>query len=299
MNFDKVRQERRLYSVWSVLGRSPTRGRMICPLPFHAHKNYTGSFAVLSSGEHGERWRCFGSCNLEGDVIDLIGYLRIPGYDPHDIKLVEKAWSLLDGNYEIQEIPPKPKKVTLAPDAWKLPLTDTIIEYAKARGLNSLTLEKFRVGEFLNRGQTFMSMPVFEEGELVCIKYRCVTEKIFFTAKGSRSAMLNFDAVNYTDEPVLILKGEIPVYLCDQLGFLACGFTGGEGYTGGMYFPNLSFSKKRIVVGDNDEAGREGAKKRADALHAEMRFPPPPYKDIDEWILHDTDAIHIIEGWLE
>jgi hypothetical protein len=294
---DKIREEKNLYSIWPILGQSSTRRKLICPLPFHQHKAFTPSFAVHLT-ERGERWRCFGSCNLEGDVVDLVGYLRVPGYDPKNLKMLEKAWSMLDGNYQIQEIARLPKKAKLSPAAWDYLLGTEVVEYARTRGLAVKTLKKFKVGQMERNGKSFMTMPVFEDHELVAIKYRCTSEKVFFTEKGSRAALLNFDAVNYTMEPVLILKGEIPVYLCDQHGFLACAFTGGEGYLGAEYFPNLSFAARRVVVGDNDKTGWETAPKRAHALHAEVKFPPEEYKDIDQWILADPDAIPTIKGWL-
>jgi hypothetical protein len=293
---NKIREEKRLYSIWSVLGQPSTRRKLLCPLPFHRHSSYTPSFSVFI-GEKGERWRCFGSCNLEGDVVDLLGYLRVPGYNPHDLRLIERAWSLLDGNFEIQEIKKLPKKAKLAPAAWDYPLGTEVISYARRRGLTVETLKKFKIGQMEKHGRIYMSMPAFEDRELVAIKYRSITQKIFFSEKGTRAALLNFDAVNYTEEPVLILKGEIPVFLCNQYGFLACALTGGEGYLGQEYLPNLAFSRKRVVVGDNDM--QEAAKKRATALQANVRFPPSKWNDIDSWMLADPGAIQEIRSWLE
>ena len=295
---DRIRKEKVLYSCWSVLRKEPTRRKFICPLPFHVHKSYTASFAILQTPDNGERWRCFGSCNLEGDVVDLVGYLKIPGYDPHDIKMVERAWSMLDGNFAIQEIPPLPKKARLAQEAWKHPLGAEVIAYAKTRGLREDTLVRFKVGQVEKNGRMCMSMPVFEDGQLVAVKYRCITQKRFFAEKGSRIGMLNYDRINLTDEPVLILKGEIPVYLCDQLGFVCCAITGGESYAGREYLPNLAFSRRRVVVGDNDAAGIAGARKRAEALSGIVKFPDPRFKDIDLWILSDPGAVGVIRSWL-
>jgi hypothetical protein len=127
----------------------------------------------------------------------------------------------------------------------------------------------------------------------------------FWAAKGSKKGLFNHDAVAYTSDPVLILKGEIPVMLCDQHGLLACAPTGGEGSYVGTYFEKLAFSCKRVVVGDNDkdpgvrQKMRAAAKRRAKSLHAELRFPPEDFKDIDQWMLADPNAVEVIRSWLE
>jgi hypothetical protein len=41
------------------------------------------------------------------------------------------------------------------------------------------------------------------------------------------------------------------------------------------------------VIGDNDAPGMELGQKRAAFLHAELKFPPPAYKDVDQFILAD------------
>ena len=92
--------------------------------------------------------------------------------------------------------------------------------------------------------------------------------------------------------------------LLDQYDILACAPTGGEKMLVDEYSRALAFCSRRVVVGDNDrdpeirEKMQTAARERADTLHAELRFPPKEYKDIDEWILADDTAIQTIRSWI-
>ncbi len=150
-----------------------------------------------------------------------------------------------------------------------------------------------------------MAMPCFEDGQLTGIKFRTITDGLrFYAEKGSKKGLFNYDAVAYTDEPVLIVKGEIPVMLLSQLNILSCAPTGGEASAAADYLPVLSFSEKRIVVGDNDldpdvrKRMQAFAEERASSLRAGLKYPPPGYKDIDEWITKDENAVSEIRDWL-
>jgi hypothetical protein len=154
----------------------------------------------------------------------------------------------------------------------------------------------------------FMTMPTFEDGVLKGIKYRNTLaefpdyftrwERLRFAAEtGSKKSVFNIDAVAYKEDPFLIVKGEIPVMLLSQFGILACAPNAGEGAKAAKWFPKLMLSAKRVLVGDND--AKDKAEMRAIELVAELRFPPEKYKDIDEFILAELDAVEIVKGWLK
>ena len=86
----------RLYSerIFDITGATPQRRKIICPLPRHTHHNYTPSFSIFWVDGRW-RWRCHGSCNLQGDVIDLVGYMNLPNYDPHDNGSIKRAIAIL------------------------------------------------------------------------------------------------------------------------------------------------------------------------------------------------------------
>jgi len=116
--------------------------------------------------------------------------------------------------------------------------------------------------------------------------------------KGSHQALFNYDNVYLSAGTVLLVKGEIPCMLLDQLGFLACAPTGGEGGWKVNWRVALALANV-IVVGDNDETGRTMAARRAAFLNAVIRYPPQNHKDWDEWYLADPEhCLRETKSWI-
>jgi DNA primase len=291
---DDITDAQRTHDIQTILG---TRKRsIVCPLPQHIHSSNTPSFSVFWK-DGIQYFKCHGSCDCTGDVIDLVGYLNVPGYDRKSKGMVRKALAHIDSKYEIS-IPIPVKTVKLTGSEWfdMLPISPEARAYAHGRGLTDETIERFKLG---SRGG-FLSMPAFREGRLTGIKLRNILpEKFrFYSLKGSIQSLFNFDKVAYvTDQAVFIVKGEIPCMLLDQHGFLACAPTAGEGSWDEHWRAALAFSKN-IVIGDNDGPGRELGEKRALLLGADLVFPPPAFKDIDEFLLADPQGFDILmEKW--
>lgn len=307
MNIDDLVRTR---SIRDVVGSDGRRNWFVCPLPGHVHHNNTPSFSIYR-GENGyDRFMCHGNCGASGDVVDLVGFMSIPGYDSKRRDHVLRAAELLQGGYEAKIIDPVTEYDKIDPGLWReyLPADEPTIQYATSRGI--INHEKFKIGTMLN----FMTMPYFEDGELIGVKMRNILKEFpeewkdwrkirFMSAKGSKAGIFNIDAVAYSLEPLLIVKAEIPAVMLSEYGFLACAPTWGENDTVehsriGYWKTKFAVSRNVIVVGDNDVPGRRAAKVRADALHATAKFPPEQYKDIDEWVLADSKALLEIERWL-
>jgi hypothetical protein len=288
---EQIADARSTHDIRDVLGLKGRERVIVCPLPQHQHKHNTPSFSIF--WRRGMQWfRCHGSCDLEGDVIDLVGYLRVPNYDKRDPDKIRQALSLLDDRYSIIIPQPEPE-VLLRGGEWRdyLPPGPEVIEYAASRGLNEDTLKKYKIGQYGH----FMTMPCFENGILMGVKMRnmwqCPPNRRFWQLEGSRLGMFNFDEVNLlSGKTIFIVKGEIPVMLLNQRGFpYACAPTGGEASgqkTISKWMTGLSLSAL-LVIGDNDGPGYELALKRAKLFGAFLRFPPRKYKDLDEWCLDD------------
>jgi hypothetical protein len=291
---EKIEEAVRTHSIHSVLGQD--KKVMICPLPQHIHSAHTPSFSIFSR-EGKEYWKCHGSCHLEGDVIDLVGYLRIPDYRRDNPVMVEKALNLLDEHYPLSVVM-LPKETTLDGSEWLdfLPPQKAAIEYAAKRGLTRDTMDKFRVGQ----KDHWMTIPAFQHRRLKGIKMRNMEEgeePRFIQLKGSRQALFNLDAIELTTQHVFMAKAEIPCMLLDQLGFLACAPTGGEGGWDQEWRTALALSKLTII-GDNDLPGHKLGQRRADLLNAKLVFPPDPFKDIDEYYLAEPEkALAQLKEW--
>lgn len=298
-----IRDYAKLYDIFSVLGVPPTKKAMLCPLPQHVHSNNTPSFSVKVFDDGHQRFRCFGNCGLGGDVIDLVGYMNIPFYDPENTNHISMALSILRDGYKISQ-PVKFETVRhIDQGLWQkyLPPGEAVIRYAASRGLNAKTVEKFKIGQNKNA----MAIPVFERGALRAIKYRNMGRGLrYWSEEGSSKALFNYDAVAMTEKPVIVVKGEIPAMLLDQYGLAACCITGGESAGMEDWAHLFAFSAGVVVVGDNDRNPRTRkemvakAEERAKVLSADLRFPPLVYKDIDEWLLSEPEAIHEVRQWL-
>jgi hypothetical protein len=289
------------YSIRGVLGAVDNKRVLVCPLPQHSHSENTPSFSI-HFGVGREWFHCFGTCGLSGDVIDLVGYMRIQDYD-RSYPMRKKAVELLS---EFEYSPPMPeeKKTELAPWTWKnfTPPGEDARAYAKLRGLSIETMYRFRIGQVYD----WMTIPSFQDGELMGIKMRTLDKDStirYLSMKGSKRSLFNYDGVNMCKEPVFIVKGEIAAMFLEERGFKACAPTAGEGSYSGSSILAVAESRHRILVGDNDPDPEirtkivELTKKRAAAFDAELHFPPEQYKDIDSWLLDRPQDISILKEW--
>jgi len=299
----ELRDIRRLFRIYDVLNISPRKRVIVCPLPGHHHHNNTPSFSIGVGRDGFDRFHCHGTCGREGDVIDLVGYLNITGYNDKDPEHIQRAISLLSSSVPMNIATPQYVAPGLPNNTWMdYPLGKQALDFAVSRGLTPATVDKFHLGQ---RQLTGLSIPIFCEDVLWGIKFRRISGPgtRYWSERGSRMALFNVDNVAWREIPVFILKGEIPVMLLDQLGLYACCMTGGEASKISDWKHYLSFASKRILVGDNDKDPdtrkkmQDYSKERAEQWNAELRFPPEKYKDIDEWLLDEPGALEVIRSW--
>jgi len=307
------RDARRLYDIHSVLGIPRNKNVIVCPLPFHAHQNNTPSFSIYN-GRKGQLFACHGSCGKEGDVLDLVGYVKIFDYNPNNPQHVKRALTILSSGYSIDPVKAEKKRnpYGLPVDKWKeFPASETVFKYALSRGLTRETVLKFRLGQCNTENHRWMSIPCFNREKLMAIKLRNMNptgvRDRFSQVAGGTPGLFNVNAVREIERPVLVVKSEIPCMLLDQFGFDVCAPTVSENVwaEAASWYVELSFSRKRVLVADNDanpkvreEIMKYGAK-RAELLHAELRTPPEKYKDIDQFVLAEPEAaLTLIRSWL-
>ena len=303
----------RAYSerIFDIAGTNHRKRKIVCPLPTHQHHNYTPSFSIFWTGNRW-RWNCHGNCNKQGDVIDLVGYMQIPGYDPRNKQKLAEAISVLTGRGYEPSAPKPPKQADsrLAPDRWRefYPPSEATVEYAKARGISETVLKQFKIGtrEWIDPRITWMTIPTFHDSRLVGIKMRNIGKGPRYRGVGgSRRGLFNYDGVKHRPGRVFVVKGEIAAMVMLSLGLNACAPTGGEGMRMTDNLIRALALADVIVVGDNDpdpdphvkfrEETRKLAKRRARELNGDVFFPPDQYKDIDDWIIEDPNAIEALK----
>ena len=212
----RVHDARQLYDMFAILGIPSNKKVIVCPMPNHPHHNNTPSFSISLKDGH-QRFHCFGACGASGDVIDLVGYLQISGYDSQNGEHVKRALTLLTSGYKMSP-PEKVRKSPLLPnDAWEVftPPGDEAIKYAKLRGLTKKTLENNMVGQSEMFGRTWMTMPTFHFGRLQGIKMRnihSISHRDRYGAlEGSINGLFHLNDIYYKTDPILIVKGDVTV----------------------------------------------------------------------------------------
>jgi len=261
----------------------------VCPLPDHIHHNYTPSFSVYWY-QGVQYFKCHGNCGAYGDVIDLVGYKEIPGYDKVGDHRREAA-ERLNGNLNFTPPkPPKPQK-TLSNYLWHdyLPISPEAHRYALSRGISDEQIEEFRLGS----SENWLSIPTFHGPNLMGIKLRNIKNGLrYMSVKGSKKGLWGYNDVRTAEGVVFVCKGEIAAIVMRRYGFMSCAPTSGE--SAKVDREPLVYADV-IVVGDNDppEIARETkrqAEERANNLKGKLFFPPSEFKDIDEWLLLDSSA---------
>jgi hypothetical protein len=277
---------KRLYGIRELLGIPTRKKTIVCPLPMHSHKHNTPSFSIFMGRDGVEQWKCHGNCGMRGDVIDLAGFMWVPGYNPHDGKKIMQAATVLQTRGELTfptpEIDRTPQLSATRHKAY-LPIGKEAREYCYSRGLNDQTIGKFLLGQ----DRSYLTIPSFYEGRLMGIKKRAINEHAYLRyhgESGSKQSLFNSDRVAFGTGLVILTKGEIPVMILDQMGYKACAPTGGEGsWLQEWNTPLMTMDV--LVIGDNDLAGKKYFTQRATTLGGIIKFPPERYKDLDEWIL--------------
>ena len=284
----------RLYDIQSILGTS--RRKILCPFPDHHHENYTPSFSIFwSDGK--QRFRCHGCCRT-GDVIDLIGCLRIPGYSHENPVHVRTAINLLTGGrYSIRPvIPPPPEPSVIYQGQWReyLPPQEEALDYMERRGISDVG-KIHRLGQLNEENSIYLTIPTFHNSVLIGIKLRLIkgSGTRYKSIRSSKSGLFNYDGVKHVTGTVFLVKGEIAAMVMESFGYYACAPTNGEAGDIKPFLPAFLSSKKRVVIGDNDNPPRpqiiKSTQHRAKLLSAELIYPPQAYKDVDEWLLDQPD----------
>jgi len=241
-----------------------------CCCPFCEDKH--PSAGIYGNGT--ARFKCH-SCGFEGDIFDVRS--KRTGRPVADILREESR----------DAKPSKPKQSAPAPqtiDALSAALgvsVDAIKAQGTHRGENCWrTPERDAQGNIVGHAMRLDS-PIFLSGKW--------TSKI--SERGGKRGLttawpLSEFAGAISDDPILICEGASDQAAGHDLGFVAIGRPSA---TGGLeYLREVCKAKHVCVVGENDQAGRDGAEKIAAGLHgtaASVRvvFPPEAVKDLRAW----------------
>lgn len=276
--------------------------------PFH-HEQNGHSLAVWSHNYH-----CFGACNKGGDVIDwLMNYrrmhfeeaLRFLRVDPQ-MRPRPAVAPRIDSDAPAEPPAREWQKqaeqvVDLAEEAlWSSAAGQAAFAYLSARGLNSSTLRRARVGWIDGESGTWrrsgslrvpcgISLPWFAQGELWAVKVRRSTGQPRYVqiAGGSSRGLYLQDAIQQQNTAIFC-EGELDaLLLLQEVGDLVAPLTLGSAAArlDTRWLAELTGFRTLLVAYDNDAAGQAGAE-RLRHFSARVRMLTLPHgKDITEFHL--------------
>jgi DNA primase len=167
--------------------------------------------------------------------------------------------------------------------------------YWHSRGLTDQTIDEFYLGW---DGQRY-TIPALYRFQLFGLKRRQSEIDDGISAKytqavGSRVGIFNADML-WDATNVIICEGEIDCMLLHQSGFVAVTSTGGAGSWKPVWSSFFMHVQKIHIIYDNDDAGRDGARKIQRCLRrAHVVSLPEGAKDIGELFEKSVDPV----AWL-
>ena len=173
--------------------------------------------------------------------------------------------------------------------------------YLNGRGISENTLDKLK--SQVVQKKDWIIFLYSEKTRLVGFKARSIKEKKFFSAKGSKAVLFNFDYVDF-DKPLLIVEGEM-----DCLSALESGLDNVVSVPFGVsnldwiknHFEDLKQFPEIILAFDNDVAGKKATEEVLKRLEDEKCgtmlsvLELKKYKDLNEALLDNGNLKDILK----
>jgi len=237
-----------------------------CLCPFH--KEEEGSFTVNKGGRFPLWFKCWG-CGVQGSPKEYAKHFKM---NPDQIKYV----------------PIKKEKPVVINWEDRLRWDDSKIvrdEFAKYIGISSQTLIGFRLGYYQGK----FLVPLFDTaGKILGIqehwweKDKHIKKLQVHSKHGIFMPEMKFD----TEKPLIINEGFSDTACSVDMEFQAIGKYNALHKLDKKIIEGLKKFKRVLIVADNDDAGKQGAKELGLLLpNSYILTPPDPYNDEREWML--------------
>jgi len=158
------------------------------------------------------------------------------------------------------------------------------VKYLKMqRGFTSDTIKRFNLGY----DGEYISIPYYQNKELVNIKYQSIKEKRFKREEGCASTLFNIDNVDYKKD-IILCEGENDCIAAVQLGFenVTSVPTGAGSFNNEWIDYFDSCAGNFYICYDNDPAGEQGAEKLSNRIGIERCYRVSlPAKDFNDCLM--------------
>lgn len=296
------------------LGQPPVRsGRAsLYKCPFHNEQNGY-SLAVWQDG-----YRCFGACDISGDLFDwLMNYRRLSfpdalaalGEQPHTPQRIQQPIHMIASEPPSSAWQESARQVVnIAEETlWSSAGEPALTYLLEQRGLTTATIRKARLGYIPGDFRDWreiaglnvpcgICIPWFAVDELWAVKVRraCGLPKYVQIAGGSTHGLYNADAL-YQHTSALFCEGEFDALLVAQeAGELVAPVTLGSAATRltARWYGMLVGHRTIFVSYDRDEAGKRGMERLLKLSPRFCELSVPHSKDISDFYLNGGDIYH-------
>lgn len=226
-------------------------------------------------GIHSElgKWNCF-NCSERGKSIRSLQKKLDEGDVLKEIKLKKVDDQ---GNEQQQEIDLDPSICAKhAKRLWN-PDRGAHKYLTEVRGFSDATIKHFQLGSWKKSGFEYVSIPFWERGKLVNLKFRGIDyqdRKFKWRRKsGGKSALFNDDVIYQDYDHVFLTEAELDAIALWNAGIknVIAVTTGAKSFKQEWY-EKLRHYKKIYLVYDNDVDGQDGAEKAAHRLGFDRCF---------------------------
>lgn len=177
-------------------------------------------------------------------------------------------------------------------------------DYLAARGLSKKTINHFNLGVRQLSGKLWITIPLYEDGQLVNIKHRRIGDSEdkndrFRRIKGAKTVLFNGDVIDMYHD-IVVCESEIDAMSLWQAGVHnVVGLSAGAGHFSNEWYDQLITKRKITLVLDADEAGQKAARDIARRLGLDKCYNVLLPQDTDPNEILTTEGAEVLVEALE
>lgn len=246
------------------------------------------SLKVQLVGERRGLWKDFATGEVGGDMLDLWAATRNVSLG-EAIKQAKVYLGIREpvfetGTRRTYQPPEKPESLK------KLKAADEAGLFLQKRGLSQSVISRYKVATAHGGGVLVFPYYDAEGKDVVHLSYRSVTEKKFWSSKGTRPSLFGWQAIPATERTIVLTEGQLDAMAMAQYGYPAMSipFGAGKGHYDWITeeWDALERFDTIYLAFDGDDAGKQAISDVMDRLgRHRCRVVELPFKDANECLM--------------